>query len=569
MLFKAVAEFPDAGIYRKRFWWQPSPVITTVSQPPATTQLPAQLRQLSDATMLDIPMNAIQHVWMIDEIVRNILAHLPPIGCSRTLVSCARVSKALSEPALDMLWSKMTGMHPLCELLPQPCEESVDRPGDSHAVLAGPVIDDACWSRFTHYARRVRKLHYHCREGLSERFYQRTFAALANYAMRMGVHLLPRLEEITWLQSSQDVEQYLHFLSPSLRRITIYAQAGTPESPIRDPGSESREDTGLLDLLRRRSPAVEELSLEGVELSGTVKPCLTFGRLRSLYLGSVTAPVSAILSYCATMPNLSSLSVDLTHSPVSFATFGKGRHMLHAHESALSSLQVLRVAGTPAPIEELILAVQSPSLRSISLSVTVPEHDRDGGARCVGLLTSRFAASLDTVRVEYRRPTERLPPPAPRSFTHYAQPLFVLRGLRKCNITVEDSMSISMTDSAVRAMAEAWPSLVSLEVKLPACSAVDLPSIVALQAFARCCPDLVSVRLPISQDVSALDAGEPGAVSKPCSGQHGLRTLWLSGVYFTQQDSRRVMHYLTRTFPRVDLVPMLASGVLRSGMYVV
>ncbi len=59
----------------------------------------------------------VQRAWLIDEVVRNILAHVPLVGSSKTLANCARVSTALSEPALDMLWSRVTGLSPLCQLL--------------------------------------------------------------------------------------------------------------------------------------------------------------------------------------------------------------------------------------------------------------------------------------------------------------------------------------------------------------------------------------------------------------------------------------------------------------------
>ena len=410
------------------------------------------------------------------------------------------------------------------------------------------MISDRDWSRFMRSARRVRKLHYHCREGPTERLRHRTFAALLQRAAHAGVPLLPRLEELSWLQSSEDIAHYRHFISPSLRRVTIYVQ------PSLQP--EHQHANELLQLLNEQSPDVEELSLEGVQLAALLRPLRAFKRLRSLRLGPVNIPVSVVLSYCAMMPGLSSLSVDLTHSPAYLGGF--------SDDSSLEALQVLRVSGPPSPIEELINAVRSSSLCSAHLSILVPEHDRDGGARCVATLASRFATSLDRVLVEYRRSADRLSPPAPRAFSHYAQPLLSLRGLRKCTIVVEDTLPVLMSDADVHAMAEAWPRLVALEVTLR--SSAALPSIVALSAFARGCPQLESLRIPIAQDVSALDsdsAGARGETEDP-GPRHGLRRLWLSGVGFTKRDSYGVMKYLVRTFPVVDLLPMVSAGVLRS-----
>ncbi|KAI0356991.1 hypothetical protein OH77DRAFT_187499 [Trametes cingulata] len=526
---------------------------------------------------------AVQRVWLIDELVRNILGHLPSVGSAKTLASCARVSSTLSEPALDLLWSRMTGLSPLCQLLPQCCDDSDAERTDGAATSLPDkqleVIAEEDWTRFARYARRVRKLHYQCTEGPSERVRQRTFAALVRGAARLGSPLLPRLEELSWLQFSQDVAQYLHFLSPSLRRVTVYVQVGhrtgptlpppTPPGPPLQSDRGARHAGGLLRVLDEMSPDVEELSLEGMELPTptSLEPLSAFKRLRSLHLGSVAAPVSVILSYCAAMPNLSSLSVDLTRCNTNLHL---ASHKVRPQdEPTLHALEVLRVVGTPSCIEELLCAVDSPRLRSVSISLSIPEHDRTGGTRGLGLLGSRFSASLQTVRVHYKRTSARAAAAHARPFAQYAQPLLPLRNTRECSLTIEDVAPIRMTDADVQTMAEAWPALTTLEILLRSSAGAGaptaLPSITALGAFARVCPHLTSLRIPMSQDVSALEAVETTRSSAPDGRAHGLRTLWLSAAWFTREESRRVMRHLEQTFPDVDLVPMLSAGVLRRG----
>lgn len=68
----------------------------------------------------DIPRT--HQIWYIDEILRNILDHIS-FGCESTLASCARTSRALSEPALDALWRKISGLVPLFRLLPRSFSE--------------------------------------------------------------------------------------------------------------------------------------------------------------------------------------------------------------------------------------------------------------------------------------------------------------------------------------------------------------------------------------------------------------------------------------------------------------
>ncbi|KAI0372407.1 hypothetical protein BV20DRAFT_69513 [Pilatotrama ljubarskyi] len=526
---------------------------------------------------------ATQRVWLIDEIVRNILANLPSVGSSRTLASCARVSSALSEPALDLLWSRMTGLSPLCELLPQcsdhpdadECKDGAATSSRRPSLVRRDVIADEDWSRFARYARRVRKLHYQCTESPSERVRQRTFAALVRRAARLGAPLLPRLEELSWLQFSHDITQYLHFLSPSLRRVTVYVQVGqgtgpSPPTPLPEPGNEYglKPTAGLLHVLDELSPDVEELSLEGMELPNptpaSLEPLLAFKRLRSLHLGSLSAPVSVILSYCAAMPSLQSLSVDLTQCNSNLHLISRGTPP--QDEPALHALEVLRVAGTPSTIEELLGAVHSAQLRSVSISVTIPEHDLTGGTRCLSVLGSRFSTSLQSVRVHYKHANSRMASPA-RPFAHYVQPLLPLRDLRECSVTIEDNAPIRMTNADVQTMAEGWPALSSLEVVLRsrAGAPAALPSITALESFARFCPDLTSLRLPLCPDLSALSASETTRSGAPVGRAHRLRSLWLSAVWFTREESRRVMRYLVQTFPSVDLLPMVSAGVLRRG----
>ncbi|KAH9848624.1 hypothetical protein C2E23DRAFT_888881 [Lenzites betulinus] len=513
-----------------------------------------------------------QRAWLIDEVVRNILVHVPSVGSSRTLASCARVSRALSEPALDMLWSRMVDLSPLCQLLP---EDSRPNGNTTHG-MSPSHIEDTHWSCFGRYARRVRKLHYHCREGPSERLTQRTFAALVRRAARAGTPLLPRLEELSWLQSSQDITPYLHFFSPSLRRVTVYVLVGAPRARA-DPDLLERGDVGLLSHLDAQSPDVEELSLEGIELPASLEPLLAFKRLRSLRLGTVAASVSEIVSYCAAMPTLSTLSVDLTNSRASASglTHGRSSGTVHSESDlALHTLQELRVIGAPSTIAALLHAVHPDSpLQRVALSISIPasDPDSDSGPRCAELLATRFARTLRSVRVQYARQASRA-----TAFAHYARPLLPLRGLRECRIAVAGDAPVELRDEDVRAMAEAWPALAALGVTVraspaaggmgtgPGMGGAGRPSVFSLAEFARHCPDLVSLRLPVHQAVPLHDEARLGGLRDEGSagGVHGLREVWLDGAWFAQEDSERVRRFFARTFPRADLRPMVNAGVL-------
>ncbi len=62
-------------------------------------------------------MDAVQRVWNINEVVREVMRQSTADGA--TLANCARVSRAISELALEVLWEELTGFEPLCSILPK------------------------------------------------------------------------------------------------------------------------------------------------------------------------------------------------------------------------------------------------------------------------------------------------------------------------------------------------------------------------------------------------------------------------------------------------------------------
>ncbi|KAI0772730.1 hypothetical protein BD413DRAFT_621953 [Trametes elegans] len=505
---------------------------------------------------------AAQRVWIIDEVVRNILAQLPSAGCSKTLARCACVSTAVSEPALDLLWRKMSGLLPFCTLL-RGVLEVLDDTTNNDASATTPVpIDDDHWQRFMRYARRVRKLHYHCTEGSLEHLQQRTFASLVHRAAHLGAPLLPQLEELSWLQFSHDITHYLPFISPTLRRVTVYVQVGPAARVPYAPDAQGSRGC-LLQLLDVHSPDIEEISLAGIDFPASLEPLLAFKRLRSLRLGSVTAPTAVIVAYCAAMPTLSALFLDLSAAPAA----SRGSPPGEEDGPGLYALKTLHIAGAPRAIEDVLGAVRSSALQSVTLALSVPEADHDGAARCMGLLGARLAPSLQTLRVRLKHAAD----PGhgtPRPFWSFVEPLLALRALRECALVVEDALPPALADADLRAMAVAWPALVSLEVGVRPCAspAAALPSIAALEAFARHCSDILTLRIPIHEDLSVLDGWCPQTVGE--APHTGLRDLWLFGVWFGKEGSRRAVRYLQHTFPGVNLRPMLNAGILQNpGVY--
>lgn len=81
-------------------------------------------------------------LWAIDELIRNVLAHLPPGRRLSTLASCARVSPALSEPALDLLWSKLSGLMPLFKLISSSSREVPGIHSNAEASVSKHLLEN-------------------------------------------------------------------------------------------------------------------------------------------------------------------------------------------------------------------------------------------------------------------------------------------------------------------------------------------------------------------------------------------------------------------------------------------
>ena len=427
------------------------------------------------------------------------------------------------------------------------------------------AIEDEEWARFLRYSGRVRKLHYHYAEGPGERLGEHAFSALVQHALRSGTTVLPNLQEIFWLQFSH-VAQCLPFLCRFLKRVTLYVQTVSP-TPLPDapapiiPGL--MEGYGsLLGVLETCAPCLEELSLEGVDFrtSWSLSSPTIFKHLRALHLGSISTPTSVIVSYCSRMPRLASLSVVFRRSSGLGREPARSQHGDQCQDPpCLPALEVLRIAGAPCDIEDILHAVNSPVLHTTALSVAIPDNDTDGWTRCATLLSARFSQSLRTVRAECTR-SQTVVPSRARPFPLYAQPLLPLQRLQDCTITIDDPAGVELTDEDVDAMATSWTSLSTLDVSLRGgTSGVPRPTFTSLFSFALRCPALVILRLPFSQHLTSLSPDNNWATLRS---QTYLRELWISGVSFSRRETDILTRFLHHLFPKVNLVPLINAGVL-------
>ena len=388
---------------------------------------------------------------------------------------------------------------------------------------------------------------------------------LVRRASRSGTTILPNLQEIFWLQFSH-VAQCLPFLSHSLRRVALYVQAASPtrlsEAPAQIVPGVMQGYAGLFGVLGACSSYLEELTLEGIDFqtSWHLSSPTTFKHLRALHLGSVSTPTSVVVSYCSRMPVLVSLSIVFRRSLDRDSLPARSQRGDQCPDSQrLSALEVVRVAGAPLDVEDILRAIDSPALHTAALSVAIPDDDTDGWTRCASFLSARFSRSLRTVRAECMRCGTVVSSHA-RPFAQYVQPLLPLSRLRDCGITIEDPAGVALTDGDIETMATSWMALSTLEVSLRGgTSRISRPTLSSLFAFVHQCPGLITLRLPFGQGLTSLPSD--GDWTMPRSHEN-LCQLWMSGVSFSRRETAILVRFLLRLFPKIDLVPLINAGVL-------
>ncbi|KAG8995823.1 hypothetical protein FRB90_000085 [Tulasnella sp. 427] len=142
------------------------------------------------------------------------------------LATAARVCRAWTDVALDLLWEHLEAVRPIMALLGTDWENSPS--GD--------------WSRFQSYIKRIRSLSYFTKRQtqddaiITERIAIPALAELLRYtAVNGGQYLLPRLRKIDWSWDHDDqLRMIMLFISPQIKDIKLVPMAFvTPEGIVR------------------------------------------------------------------------------------------------------------------------------------------------------------------------------------------------------------------------------------------------------------------------------------------------------------------------------------------------
>ena len=220
----------------------------------------------------------------------------------------------------------------------------------------------------------------------------------------------------------------------------------------------------------------------------------------------------------------------------------------------LPTLQTLSVSGRTFDIARVLSVLVSPNLSSLAL--TILRHERNPA------LDAALAALPPTLTTLDMRVKRILTPPPTVPLAEVLQPALGIPTLTHADFALEDSHLVTAREEDYAALAGAWPRLHALDIEFEHGRAMGEggePGVQALVAFARGCPDLVALTLPV-----LACANPPPAGAVPVF-DHGLRSLVLADM-FAGQDAEgplrgqlRVLRtfelaqLLDRMFPNLDL----------------
>ncbi|KAI9461174.1 hypothetical protein F5148DRAFT_983091 [Russula earlei] len=214
----------------------------------------------------------------------------------RTLSRLARVSKALVEPGLGLLWKELDNLVPLISLFPSNLFKRAKRPGLGLAEAPSPEH----WENVLQYGKRVRRLMY---DESSKSVSPSIFPIIEEH--RPVTYILPNLTTLVWRVETPAGLDHLHlFLNPELQNLTLEI---TPRLP--------NIGNVLADISRRTKLASFSLTSFSPLPDDVPRLLAPQTELDRLALMAPSALSSSLGRWVASLERLWSLQLDLTGRP--------------------------------------------------------------------------------------------------------------------------------------------------------------------------------------------------------------------------------------------------------------
>ncbi|KDQ62042.1 hypothetical protein JAAARDRAFT_203263 [Jaapia argillacea MUCL 33604] len=494
----------------------------------------------------------------IREILSNIFENVnrgkDPTRCA-TLAGLARTCQVFHDPALDILWDKISDLAHLIKCMPSDSWIEEESPGGATITFTRSLAPPD-WIRFQAYAARIKILvagtgHSYFVANRVRRASSvdiKAFRALSIF--RPLCVLFPSLKELEWRYASAEMFPYIHlFLAPGLLKFSL------PKWPDR-----GMEQTTFLKSLAVISPLVDTFLLPfnqpDVVAPSAMAIIPDFAQLHTLTLGfdSLTPRHFVPLSRIARLRILhlqiygdvgpirtqdlereAQTLPEITSPPQRFASL----RVLGMNEAPLSTCTEIIRWMSPANLEELYLcprnAPSPPSLEShlqvISQCVSWTSlRDFDLSV----LVGSTFILPQDSVIIQ----------------PIILKPLLSFKNIRR--FVFDCGTPLTLDNAILDDIAAAWPKLEELDLgeTTGEDEFVSKVTLEGLVPFATRCPDLRTLRLLLDADDALVGRQKPGSgVSN-----HSLRSLELGRSCISESGAGAVAAFLSDLFPKLKTI---------------
>lgn len=301
-------------------------------------------------------------------------------------------------------------------------------------------------------------------------------------------------------------------------------------------------------------------NLRVLSLRGWISPSLgrsieSLSYLRVLSLRTGTSLTATTLNAIAAFPFLCELHVHA--GQISAEEFRNARDTSSGVQTFLS-LHRLNIRAQLPLLSEVLDMLQPGTVRCLHLEAAQPTQTSLEWAPVFELVTRKTASSLRALTIEHTVDVDESDDSAPAAFAvdtrftlHSLRPLACVRGLKR--LVLDAMIPPDLCDDDVAQLAAWWPSIQLLDLgTLPDLG--ELPqvwrprtTVAALRSFARCCPSLSALILPV--DLSVLMPAS--ASSERPVVQQALRRLCIGRVT-APRDIDTFVKYVLDVFPSLE-----------------
>ena len=365
------------------------------------------------------------------------------------------------------------------------------------------------------------------------------FPSLASTAQGR-LALLPRLQQLTWKISNDDIFPYLSlFLSPTIADLTVYITAESITS--------SRARVSLFASLASQCPNIRSLKLRALtSVTHSWRDLFSGCSLTAYELFSLWAGLGSLTLYGM---DLSTLTDDLARLPA-LTTLGLNycRAIDSASPSTLKGFPMLRYLDVYSSNIDCCLHV----LKQMSCTPLVRLHLHIAGTSCESQWVELFSILPNGIsRDSLATVWFSTPINVPLRFQTIS-PLLQFRcmsHLTCAQASVGLDAGVDLDDNDMACIAKAWPCLKSIAI----CPPGSVPSRLTLRAlipFAEYCPQLED--LSMKMNATAVEFNE--YEEKPGKGLHGGR-LWRLHVFDSPIGNPAcVAAFISDIFPNVTRI---------------